>query len=206
MERYSTSQVSIGLLCSILDLLIDLSRFAGWWGHELSTRFDMPAKFSPTEGAQGFQQSNPCILALASLLGSLQIFKDAGMMGTIRERSIQLTGALESLLRRSKYFLPLNSVSQKYPGFSTDGIEAKFTIVTSDDPSLRGAQLSLMFLPKGSGVMERIFGALCSYGVIGDERKPDVIRLAPVPLYNTVDDCEQAAFYLEKAFQSIQAK
>ena len=166
----------------------------------------MPPKFSPITGAQGFQQSNPCILALASLLGSLQIFKDAGMMGAIRERSIQLTGTLERLLMTSKYFIPLNSVSQKYLGSSTDAAEAGFTIVTPDDPSHRGAQLSLMFLPFGSGVMEKIFNALCSYGVIGDEREPDVIRLAPVPLYNTLEDCEQAVFYLGKAFESIQSK
>jgi kynureninase len=166
----------------------------------------MPPNFSPIVGAQGFQQSNPCILALASLLGSLQIFKDAGMMGAIRERSIRLTGALERLLMTSKYFVPLSSVSQKYPGSSTDTAEPGFTIITPDDPSLRGAQLSLLFLPISSGVMERIFSALCSYGVIGDEREPDVIRLAPIPLYNTIKDCEQGVFYLEKAFESIHPK
>jgi kynureninase len=166
----------------------------------------MPPKFSPIVGAQGFQQSNPCILALASLLGSLQVFKDAGMMCTIRERSIQLTGTLERLLMKSKYFVPLNSVSQKYPVSSTDAAEPGFTIITPDNSSLRGAQLSLLFLPTGSGIMERIFSALCSYGVIGDEREPDVIRLAPAPLYNTIKDCEQAVFYLEKAFESTHPK
>jgi kynureninase len=166
----------------------------------------MPPKFSPIVGIQGFQQSNPCILALASLLGSLQIFKDVGMMSTIRERSIQLTGTLERHLMKSKYFVPLGSVSQKYPVSSTDGTEPGFTIITPDSPSLRGAQLSLLFLPVGSGVMQRIFSALCSNGVVGDEREPDVIRLAPAPLYNTITDCEQTAFYLEKAFESIQSR
>lgn len=182
---------------------IQRPKFAGWWGHELSTRFNMPTKFSPITGAQGFQQSNPSILALASLLGSLQIFKDVGMMGTIRQRSIQLTDALESLLMESQYFVPLNTVSQKYADSST---EPRFTIITPDKPSHRGAQLSLLFLPVGSGVMKRIFSALCSYGVIGDEREPDVIRLAPIALYNTIKDCEQGVFYLEKAFDYIHRK
>jgi kynureninase len=163
----------------------------------------MPPKFSPIPGAQGFQQSNPCILASASLLGSLQIFKEVGMMGPIRERSIQLTGALEKLLMKSKYFVPLGTVSQKYPDSSTDTAEAGFTIITPDDPSSRGAQLSLLFLPVASGVMEKIFSVLGSYGVIGDERQPDVIRLTPVPLYNTIKDCEQGALYLDKAFASL---
>jgi len=163
----------------------------------------MPPKFSPIMGAQGFQQSNPCVLALASLLGSLQIFKETGMMGPIRERSIQLTGALERLLLQSKYFVPVNSVLQKHSDFPTDATKPGFTIITPNDPSSRGAQLSLLFLPIGSGVMGRIFSALCNNGVIGDERDPDVIRLAPTPLYNTIKDCEQVAFYLEKAFESI---
>ncbi|KAF8078037.1 pyridoxal phosphate-dependent transferase [Lyophyllum atratum] len=165
-------------------------KFAGWWGHELSTRFAMPPKFSPIVGAQGFQQSNPCIIALASLLGSLQVFKQAGMMGPIRERSLLLTGTLEKLLVKSKHFVPLSE-----PGF---------TIITPTDPSQRGAQLSLLFLPVGSGVMQKIFTALSDNGVIGDEREPDVIRLAAVPLYNTMHDCEQAVHYLEEAFKSIE--
>jgi len=74
-------------------------KYAGWWGHELSTRFAMPPKFSPIKGAQGFQQSNASPIVVASLLGSLQIFKKAGMMEPLRERSVELTGALERLLK-----------------------------------------------------------------------------------------------------------
>lgn len=166
----------------------------------------MPPNFSPIVGAQGFQQSNPSVLALASLLGSLHIFRDVGMMSSLRERSIQLTGTLERLLMESKYFVPLRSVSQKYPDSSTDTTTPGFSIITPTEPSHRGAQLSLLFLPVGSGVMGRIFNALSSYGVVGDEREPDVIRLAPAPLYNTLTDCEQAVFYLEKAFESIHTK
>ncbi|KAG5646676.1 hypothetical protein DXG03_002666 [Asterophora parasitica] len=178
-----------------------LPKFAGWWGHKLDTRFEMPPKFDPIVGAQGFQQSNPCIIALASLLGSLQVLKEAGMMGPVRERSLVLTGTLESLLVKSKYFVPVSEVQQQHPqpGSGAPG----FTIITPSEPSKRGAQLSLLFLPIGSGVMQKIFARLSDYGVIGDEREPDVIRLAPTALYNTIKDCEQAAQYLEEAFKSI---
>lgn len=162
----------------------------------------MPPTFSPVVGAQGFQQSNPSMLTLAALLGSLQIFKEAGMIGRLRERSIQLTVALERLLMKSKYFVPLSEVSKRYPESSEPG----FTIITPSDPSMRGAQLSLLFLPAGSGTMKRIFDILSNYGVIGDEREPDVIRLAPIPLYNTLTDCEQGAFYLDKSFETLLTK
>ncbi|KAG6911458.1 hypothetical protein DXG01_014532 [Tephrocybe rancida] len=180
---------------------VELPKFAGWWGHELTTRFEMPPKFSPIQGAQGFQQSNPCILALASLLGSLQLFKEAGMMGPIRERSLLLTGTLERLLTKSKYFVPLGEVGQLYqqPGSGEPG----FTIITPSDASQRGAQLSLLVLPTGSGLMQKIFTGLSDRGVIGDEREPDVIRLAPAPMYNTIGDCERAAGYLDEVFETL---
>ncbi|TFK42674.1 pyridoxal phosphate-dependent transferase [Crucibulum laeve] len=180
---------------------IEKPRSAGWWGHELTTRFNMPPKFSPILGAQGFQQSNPCVLAVASLLGSLQIFKEAGMMGPIRERSIQLTQGLEVLLKGSNYFVPLENVSSQYPTAGSG--KPGFTIITPSDPSARGAQLSLLFLPTGSEVMRNVFDFLCKKGVIGDEREPDVIRLAPIPLYNTITECQQAAKVLEEALQSL---
>lgn len=161
----------------------------------------MPPTFSPITGAQGFQQSNPNILALASLLGSLEVLKEAGMMKPVRERSLQLTSALEKLLKQSKYFVPASEVLQKYTnsGSTVPG----FTIITPAEPSSRGAQLSLLFLPMGSGIMQKVFNNLVSYGVIGDERQPDVIRLAPAALYNTFEDCENAAKYLEMAIDSL---
>lgn len=149
----------------------------------------MGPKFSPIPGAQGFQQSNPAVLTIASLLGSLQTFKKAGMMGPLRERSKMLTGKLESLLSRSKFFVPLEQASTRNdPGF---------TIITPTDPESRGAQLSLLFLPRGTGVMDKVFVGLKEWGVIGDDRKPDVIRLAPTPLYNTEEDVEVAAKCLD---------
>ncbi|KAK0197204.1 pyridoxal phosphate-dependent transferase [Armillaria mellea] len=152
-------------------------RHAGWWGNDPATRFEMRATFSP-------------------ILGSLQTFKEAGMMIPIRERSLQLTGTLEKLLKQSKYFVAASQVQNES---SSPG----FTIITPEDPESRGAQLSLLFLPEGSGVMEKINDALTSYGIIADERKPDVIRLAPAPLYNTLQDCEVAASCLEKAFEEL---
>ncbi|KAJ3561898.1 hypothetical protein NP233_g9908 [Leucocoprinus birnbaumii] len=180
---------------------IERPKFAGWWGHELATRFKMPPTFSPINGAQGFQQSNPSVLALASLLGSLEVLKEVGMMEPIRERSLQLTGALEKLLMGSKYYVSPSDVSQKYEksGSTAPG----FTIITPTEPSCRGAQLSLLILPMGSGLMQKVFDSLVSYGVIGDERQPDVIRLAPAPLYNTLIDCENAAKFLELAIDLL---
>ncbi|KAJ7046686.1 pyridoxal phosphate-dependent transferase [Mycena alexandri] len=173
----------------------ELPKFAGWWGHDPATRFTMPPKFSPIEGAQGFQQSNPGILVAASLLGSLQIFKDVGMMQVLRERSLQLTAALETLLKQSKYFVPVEEAATR------QSTKPAFTIITPADPNSRGAQLSLLFLP--SGVMQSVHDGLTSLGVIGDERRPDVIRLAPAPLFNRIEDCERGATALERVLDSL---
>ncbi|KAJ7063208.1 pyridoxal phosphate-dependent transferase [Mycena amicta] len=173
----------------------ELPKFAGWWGHDPATRFAMPPKFSPIEGAQGFQQSNPSILASASLLGSLQVFKEAGMMQVLRERSLELTGTLERLLQQSKYFIPATEA----PTWTSS--RPAFTIITPSNPASRGAQLSLLFL--SDGLMQRVHEGLTSFGVIGDERKPDVIRLAPAPLFNTLKDCEQGALLLERVLDGL---
>lgn len=168
-----------------------LPQQAGWWGHDLSTRFDMPPIFQGSKGAQGFQQSNPDILSCASLLGSLQIFRDVGGMKTLRERSLQLTGLLYASLSKSQHYIS----PWKVEGEST---KTGFTIITPENHEDRGAQLSLLFLPPGSGLMQKVFNALVERGVIGDERKPDVIRLAPTPLYNTSIDCERAANFVDQ--------
>lgn len=123
------------------------------------------------------------------------------MMEVIRERSLQLTTALENLLTRSKYFVPTSEVLQRYGKLGCN--EFGFTIITPTEPSSRGAQLSLVILPTGSGAMQKVFETLVSYGVIGDERRPDVIRLAPAPLYNTLTDCKHAAKFLEKAISLL---
>jgi kynureninase len=171
-------------------------RFAGWWGHDTATRFKMPPAFSRIPGAQGFQQSNPDILSCASLFGSLQIFKEFGMP-TIRKRSLHLTALLFDFLVQSKYFVPHDKIDEGYSG------RPAFTIITPSDPESRGAQLSLLFLPVESPVMPKIFELLVSYGVVGDERHPSVIRLAPCPLYNHASDCQWAAESLNRAFDEL---
>jgi kynureninase len=149
----------------------DRPRFAGWWGHDPATRFRMGPEFVPTPGADGWQLSNPPILALAPLRGSLDLFARAGMIA-LRARSERLTGYLETLIRER-----LADVLQ---------------IVTPRDPARRGAQLSLRVL-QGRGLHGReagrsLFGFLAQRGVLGDWREPDVIRISPAPLYNTHAD------------------
>ena len=144
-----------------------LPRFAGWWGHDKTSRFQMGPEFVPTAGADGWQLSNPPILALAPLRVSLQIFRRAGMTA-LREKSLQLTGYLEWLVQTQ-----LADVLQ---------------VVTPADPQRRGAQLSIRVI----GGRERgraLFEYLMEHGIIGDWREPDVIRISPVPLYNRHADC-----------------
>jgi kynureninase len=144
-----------------------LPRFAGWWGHDKTTRFQMGPEFQPTPGADGWQLSNPPILALAPLRVSLEIFRRAGM-DRLREKSLQLTGYLEWLVQTQ-----LADVLQ---------------VVTPTEPERRGAQLSI----RVTGGRERgraLFEYLMANGVIGDWREPDVIRISPAPLYNRFADC-----------------
>ncbi len=150
---------------------LDLPRFAGWWGHDLATRFRMAPDFHPAPGAEGWQVSNPPILALAALRASMDLFDAAGMEA-LRARSIDLTGQLESLLDAHA--------------------SPAFTIVTPRDPQRRGAQLSIRLRAPVRTVFERLAAA----GVICDWREPDILRVAPAPMYNTVEDLHRfvAAF------------
>ena len=128
-------------------------------------------------------------------------------MGPLRERSVLLTGYLESLLVKSAFYVAANLVAGKYlPGGDETRAQKPmpaFTIITPHAPESRGAQLSLLFLPIESGVMQEVFDHMLSKGVVADERKPDVVRLAPAPLYNTKLDCERAALALEEGFQLL---
>lgn len=141
----------------------NVPRFAGWWGHDDKTRFEMPAEFHRLPGAEGWQLSNPPILALAALRASLDIFHEVGMK-RLRAKSLLLTGYLEFLLRQ---------------------MESKaFSVITPCEPGRRGAQISLRIPGKGREWCAR----LASAGVIGDWREPDIFRIAPVPLYNSFFD------------------
>lgn len=141
-------------------------RFAGWWGHDQATRFHMGPQFAPTPGAEGWQLSNPPILALAPLRVSLEIFHRAGL-GRLREKSRDLTGWLAQLIQRE-----LGDV---------------LDILTPAAPERRGCQLSLrMQGPRDAG--RALFEHLAAQGIVGDWREPDVIRVAPTPLYNRYSD------------------
>ncbi len=145
----------------------DLPRFAGWWGHDQSTRFQMRPEFVATPGAEGWQLSNPSIFAMAPLLASLEVFHRAGI-GRLRQKSIGLTGYLAELLKRE--------------------VPQLIEIRTPDDSARRGAQLSLRV--KGSREIGKLlFVYLADQGIVCDWREPDVIRVAPTPLYNRYSDC-----------------
>jgi kynureninase len=143
----------------------DLPRFAGWWGHDESERFQMRKGFKPMHGADGWQISNAQIFACAAHKASLDIFEAAGMEA-LREKSILLTAYLEWILR------------------GVDPSGARFKLLTPSDPQARGCQLSLLTDENGRA----LFQYLSDHGVICDWREPNVIRFAPVPLYNSFED------------------
>lgn len=157
----------------------DLVRLAGWWGHDKASRFQMPHDIQPLPGAEGWQISNLPILAAAPLLASLPLFDAAGMPA-LRAKSVQLTGYLESLLRAQL----------------TDSL----TILTPTDTEARGCQLSLR-LRRTATEARKVFDALAAAGFTGDWREPDVIRLAPVPLYNTFVEAWEFAAALGRSLR-----
>jgi kynureninase len=140
----------------------ELPRFAGWWGHDEHSRFAMGPDFQPMAGAEGWQLSNPPIMALAPLRASMDIFHDAGM-DRLRAKSVNLTAYMEFLLREIA--------------------SARFAVITPTEPGRRGAQLSIR-ITEGRAVCDR----LLADGVIADWREPDILRVAPVPLYNSYTD------------------
>ncbi|KAK7693601.1 hypothetical protein QCA50_003170 [Cerrena zonata] len=163
----------------------------------------MPPQFKAIPGAQGFQQSNPSVLATASLIGSLQVFHEAGGMAPLRERSLKLTGHLDALLKKSKWWISPEAAALRVGREDDPDKSIRFTITTPSDPASRGSQLSLLFLPTDGRTMPLVMSALAAYGVIGDSRKPDVIRLAPTALYNTMEDVERAAEVLEIVMHEV---
>ncbi|KAM0755695.1 kynureninase [Meredithblackwellia eburnea MCA 4105] len=192
----------------------DKQRLQGWWGHDRATRFAMPSTFSPMPGAAGWQFSNPSVIDVIALDTSLEQFRYASYilpselagghisnrspcMASLREKSIELTGYLELLLMEDPNFVPVT----KFAALTADPADkkARFTIITPSNRQERGAQLSLLFHPEES--MLPIFEFLREEGVLGDERKPGVIRFAPVPMYCSWMDCFKAAKALRGALQ-----
>lgn len=156
----------------------DLPRFAGWWGHDKETRFLMGPNFSPLAGAEGWQISNPPILQMAALRASLEIFAEAGMPA-LAAKSRKLTGYLEFLLDEIR---------------SSGG--ERISIITPRDPAERGCQLSIRVKDADKTLYQKI----SERGVLADWREPDVIRVAPVPLYNTFMDIYKFSKNLSETF------
>lgn len=140
---------------------IDIPRLGGWWGTEEETRFKMEKQFKPQQGAAGWQISNAPVFAMAMHKASLDIFEEAGIEN-LRKKSVRLTGYLEFLLKGNK----------------------NVTIITPSNADERGCQLSLLTKKNGKALFQK----LKDNGIIADWREPDVIRVAPVPLYNTFSD------------------
>jgi kynureninase len=145
----------------------DLPRFGGWWGHDKDTRFQMKNGFQPMEGAEGWQLSNVPILGMAAMKASLDVFADAGM-ANLREKSEKLTGYLE-------YTIGL---------LATEFPDARISIITPSEPAQRGCQISMDV----AGRERKLFDDMIAAGVIADFREPCIIRMAPVPLYNSFED------------------
>ncbi|MCC7462172.1 MAG: kynureninase [Gammaproteobacteria bacterium] len=151
----------------------ELPHLTGWWGHEAATRFRMSGEFVPGGGAAGWQISNPPVLSAAPLGVALALFAEVGM-AALRVKSQRLTGWLEFLLRRH--------------------CAGHVEIIT---PAERGCQLSLRVRPAERA--RAVYAALAPRGIVADWREPDVIRMAPVPLYNGYEDVWRAAQALVRA-------
>lgn len=141
----------------------DLKRFTGWWGHNKKTRFNMRHEFDALTGAEGWQLSNPPILSMAAIRASLDVYDEAGF-DNLRKKSMKLTGFLEFLIDELK--------------------DDRISIITPSNPDERGCQLSIQLKDADKTLHTKLTQA----GVISDWREPDVIRVAPAPLYNSYKD------------------
>jgi kynureninase len=157
-----------------------VNRFAGWWGHDKSSRFKMENTFKPIATAEGWQLSNPPVLSLAAIRGSLDTIKMAGGIIELRKKSIKLTQYMTELISRE--------------------LGDKIRIITPSNEAERGCQLSLMINVDGLDG-KAMFTALEENGVTTDWREPNVIRVAPVPLYNKFQDIYHFIRLLKECLQ-----
>ncbi|HET6243303.1 MAG: kynureninase [Bacteroidetes bacterium] len=146
----------------------NLTRFAGWWGHDKKTRFLMGKNFVPIESAEGWQLSNAPVLSMAAHKASISIFEEAGMDNLI-QKSKKMTAYLEFIIE---------DINRKI----TNG--GKLEIITPKDEKARGCQISIVAHNRG----KELFNVISENGIIADWREPNVIRIAPVPLYNSFED------------------
>jgi len=149
-------------------------RLCGWWGHRLSDRFVMDPQFVACKGAYGFRLSNPPVLLVSCVRASMDLYDAAGM-DRLRAKSLMLTAYLEQLL--------------------TSELSSEVTIFTPTDPARRGCQLSLSF----SQNLDSVFEKIQAKGVICDVRKPNVMRVAPTPLYNSFSDVYEFVSILKES-------
>lgn len=145
----------------------ELPRFGGWWGHDKTTRFQMQGSFRPMEGAEGWQLSNAPVLGMSAMKASLDIFAEAGMPA-LRLKSEKLTGYLE---------FTIDELASEFP-------DANISLITPRETGARGCQISMDVAGRG----RRLFDDMIAAGVIADFREPCIIRMAPVPLYNSFED------------------
>ena len=154
----------------------NLPRLAGWWGYNKTNRFKMEKGFDPIPTAEGWQTSNAPILSMAAHKASLDIFDEAGMDALV-EKSKLLTGFLFFLLEE------INSSSDR-----------PIRVITPATENEHGCQVSILVDKNG----KRVFDELLNHGILADWREPNVIRVAPVPLYNTFEEVWQFANIFSK--------
>ncbi len=156
----------------------DMHRLEGWWGHADATRFKMLPDFTPSMGAEAWQLSNPSVLGMAPLIASLQLFQEAGIE-RLRAKSERLTGYLQFML----------------DALHSDRIQ----VITPQAPQARGCQLSI----RVKGGDKRLHTALVQQGVQCDWREPDVVRVAPAPMYNTYEEVYRFVQILKNLLHAI---
>lgn len=161
----------------------ELHRFAGWWGHNKERRFLMEPGFDPIESAEAWQLSNAPVFAMAPHLASLHQFDRMDLQDRAAKRR-HLTGYLEFVI---------DAVADKH--------KATFEIITPSEPAKRGSQLSVLMHGQG----KELFDRLTEKGVIADWREPNVIRMAPVPMYNSYEDVYRFGLYLDEALTELNA-
>ncbi len=161
-----------------------LNRFTGWWGQKKSERFKMAPEFEPEDGADGWQISNLPVLSLAPYLASAEMIAEIGMDKLIKKRNL-ITSYLEFIL---------HEIDKE--------VDSSFEIITPSDPKERASQLSVFLHGQG----RELFDYLMKNGVITDWREPNVIRLAPVPLYCSFEDMYEFGQILKSGILAKAAK